>query len=216
MQFLEQLTTYLRQTENPVARGQTIGPSRVEPAWARNQLLHALEKLESKESEPRNPIEAPFGFGPHSRLAWLHDKWLKRDAVVRFSQQLERLLTESFARGFSAQQTEALIGVAIERQVGLSSELQSKVRTLELDRLAKVASSRVFNDAYRHLELDVPAYAEQIRAVRVTENTTSLTQIGQVYLELKGFEAVRWLTLIETIQSQGVRDPWRLRGPNKT
>jgi signal transduction histidine kinase len=54
------------------------------------------------------------------------------------------------------------------------------------------------------------AYATAIRATRGSPPHLSLTPIGHVFLELTGRDAIRWLLHVESAQSTGPADPWRV------
>jgi signal transduction histidine kinase len=53
-------------------------------------------------------------------------------------------------------------------------------------------------------------YAREIRAVRLIDESATVTPIGRLVLDLPAQSAVRWLLALETAQSNGWNDDWRL------
>jgi signal transduction histidine kinase len=108
----------------------------------------------------------------------------------------------------SQEEIESWVELTIARQVGLRDELPSRVRTLEIDRLAEMAWNDSSVQPGDHI--DIAAYAAAIRATRKVGTVLALTPIGRVFLELTGRDAIRWLLHVEVAQSFGPFDPWRL------
>lgn len=204
MSFLDQLSEHLRAVAQPTGRQETTAPvTSVEPAFARSAFIRALERLEKKQHKAVDAERAA------RYLEDLFKGWLEEDAAVIFANRMSQLLRESIGRGASDKEVEAWIELAIARQVGLDDGLASRVRTLEIDRLAGMAAA----DALRFRltkNINVAAYATAIRATRGGDASATLTAIGRVFLELTGRDAIRWLLHVEAAQSFGPADPWRL------
>jgi signal transduction histidine kinase len=160
-----------------------------------------LERLEQVHGTAK---ESPYKLSPEQ----LFKRWQQDDRVVRFSRRMAQLLRASIGRNASQEEIESWIELAIARQVGLSDGLSSRIRTLEIDRLAEVAWQGV--STLQTETIDVAAYAAAIRATRGVGAVVALTPIGRVFLELTGRDAIRWLLHVEAAQSFGPADPWRL------
>ncbi|MCY0996686.1 ATP-binding protein [Myxococcus sp. MISCRS1] len=214
MSFLEEFTSHLQSIDGRNGDVQFRHESVVVPALVRKQLLNALEKLRAIDPKKRLALASTTlvdslngnTSNPQARLA----TWQEQDRVVRFAKQLEKLLRDSFAQEASPLEVQELLCVAIERCNRVPSALSSEILTLELDRLSRIALSRVFETVTRHFELEPEIYANQIRAVRTTAGRTTLTSIGRVFLELMGRESIRWLLHVEAAQSIDFADPWRV------
>jgi signal transduction histidine kinase len=190
--FLDRLSEYLRDVAPHPGRPRVSAvPAIIDPAFARTALIRALERL---EQEP-NP----------ERLLLM---WQQDDRVVRFSRRMAQLLRESFGVNASQEEMESWLELAIARRVGLGDVLPSRIRTLEIDRLAEMAwSDSLVQPGDR---FDIAAYAAAIRATRRVGTVLALTPIGRVFLELTGRDAIRWLLHVEVALSFGPFDPWRL------
>jgi signal transduction histidine kinase len=176
-------------------------PAGINPAFARNALIRALERL---EQEHGNSGKYPLDRDPEELFrAWQHD-----DAVVRFTKRMAQLLRESIGRNASDKEIEAWVELGISRLIGLNDGLDSRIRTLEIERLAHIARDDAFKESAEHI--DISAYAAAIRATRRVGAGFALTAIGRVFLELTGRDAIRWLLHVEAAQSFGPADPWRL------
>jgi signal transduction histidine kinase len=205
--FLDSLGEYLREVEVlPSDRVVMVVPPAVEPAFARNAFIRALERLGQEKQghgdagTPRRSTSPDYIFGV----------WQQNDEIVRFSERMAHLLSGSIGKDASDEDIHALIEVAIARQVGLSDSLQSRIKTLELDRLAKIAKDEAFRTPGQVDRSKYAAYASAIRATRGVGANLALTPIGRIYLELTGRDAIRWLLHVEAAQSFGPSDPWRL------
>lgn len=58
--------------------------------------------------------------------------------------------------------------------------------------------------------LDIARYALEVRATRTMESGSEISSIGRVLLGLPEGDAIQWLLTIETMQSMGPRDHWRM------
>lgn len=201
MSFLDRLGDYLREvSQSPERQGSSAPSVSIDPAFARNSLIRALERLEQEHAVVEKT--------PRVRLELLLAHWQEDDRVVRFARRLVPLLRESIGRDASDKEIESWVELAIANQVGLKDGLPSRIRTLEIERLAEIARADAFGQRDEHI--DVAAYAAAIRATRRTGAGLALTPIGRVFLELTGRDAIRWLLHIEAAQSFGPTDPWRL------
>lgn len=202
MSFLDQLSGYLHAVVQSPERGEPLAPTgRIDPAWVRNAFIHTLERLEQSEQGAR------LSRNGLPLTEELFENWQREDAIVHFAERMVQLLRESIGRDTSDEQLKVWIELAMARQAGLSDALDSRVRTLELDRLARLARTDAFEVRAR---IDVAAYATAIRATRGIGTARTLTAIGRVFLELSGRDAVRWLLHVEAAQSVGPADPWRV------
>lgn len=216
MSFLDNLGDYLRGQLDPSSTQRTTAITVLEPVAIRVQLLKALEKLEQFNTKGIDPstLVSPhawlFGLSHKPDIQELLREWQQNDAVVRFAAQAEQLLRESFARNSTSKDIEELVAIAIERRVGLPSELPSRVLTLELDRISQVAYNKVFALRRPIDSVDIDAYSASIRATRRHGSSVAVTPIGRIFLELTGRDALRWLLHVEVSQSIGPIDPWRV------
>jgi len=200
--FLDRLSEYLRDVAPPSGRPKVaVVPAMIDPAFSRDALIRALERLEQAHGAAGS---YPRGRTPEQLL----NTWQQNDRVVRFARLMSQLLRESIGRSASQEQIESWIELAIARLVGLEDELPSRIRTLEVERLARVAWADVSSLNAQHI--DFAAYAAAIRATRGVGQGVILTPIGRVFLELTGRDAIRWLLHVEVAQSFGPLDPWRL------
>ena len=169
--------------------------SMLDAGTARLQLIEALERrqAEKKSGSPESAFEA----------------WQKDDRVVRFAEVLAALLKQSIGRNATRAQLSAFIGIAIKRRIGLKDSLSSEVKTLELDRLAGVAWNQTGGDSASGWHR-ADEYVTAIRAAFRRESKEVVTPIGQVFLQLTGKDAIRWLLNVEAAQSVGPRDDWRV------
>ena len=206
MSFLDNLSDYLRALGDTSASTAVVTPTAVDPATVRMQLIRILERL---ESAPEATSQVVLGSDKPDIHALLHI-WQNEDAVVRFAKRMSSLLRGSFGKSATAKDLGEWVEVAIARRLGLRDSLTTQVRTLELDRLAEIAFNEVFRlgEGGDLSKLDI--YAAAVRATRTTGGTVTLTAVGRVFLELSGRDAIRWLLYVETAQSTGPRDSWRI------
>lgn len=205
MSFLDKLREYLqglgRASEQPGAVPAPV----IDAATVRDQLVRVLERLDQHQHEPSaSDVAKAIDIG-----AALKD-WQRDDRVVRFARRLEQLLRQSIGKDASAKEIEAWIELALARQFGLPDKLPSSVRTLEIQRLGEIAITETLGRSSFSSTFDMAAYATAIRATRGLPPHISITPIGHVFLELTGRDAIRWLLHVESAQSTGPADPWRV------
>jgi signal transduction histidine kinase len=205
MNFAEVVRTELLriQATTPPAGADTT-PGRAE-ASARNDLpdaakirLHFIEALERRQAaRPSGIVETEF------------ERWQNNDRLIRFAEALGTMLKQSIGRGATNNQLEDFIRVGIARRLGLPDSLSSEVRNLELDRLAGLAWSHSGGEPSSDWRT-ADEYVVAIRAVTRRDGRALLSPIAQVFLQLTGKDAIRWLLNIEAAQSVGPSDDWRV------
>lgn len=90
---------------------------------------------------------------------------------------------------------------ALDAAIGCLERETPLVDRLELEQVV---------DEFDDYERNVETYAIENRLVRDdSAGLIHLTGLGQVFLRLRGKDAVRWLLTIEVGQSRGFSDPWR-------
>lgn len=57
-------------------------------------------------------------------------------------------------------------------------------------------------------QFETMEYALENRLLRIDSNVRRLTELGRIFLRLRGRDAVRWLLTVELAQTTGRRDPW--------
>lgn len=203
MAFLDVLREYLQEIQDrPSQAGNGTASPAFDPAAIRSHLIRCLERLEEQDRAAGRP-------GNKDTYKILLKNWHEGDAVVRFARRMEHLLRAGMSQGASAQERQKQIEVALSRRLGLSDELPSTIRTLELDRLSAIAETEAFMSHFDATFASVDAYAAAIRATRQSGAALTLTPIGRVFLELTGRDAIRWLLHVEVAQSTGPGDDWR-------
>lgn len=205
MGFVDDLKSYLLPLrDSPRVEGPANKAASFEPdlAWSRKKSIEIFERLEKEgPSRPKQSYESQYR------------EWTSADRDLRFTRKMKELLAQGFLQDAPPSEVEGHISIAMARYLGLKDALSSAARTLELDRLAKEASSATYEpDGRRH---DDPwrqpgSYALEIRATRRTHRETLLTPIGKVFIELTGRDAIQWLLSVEVAQSTGPADDWRL------
>ncbi len=206
--FLTALRAYLGQLATAPL------PPDHEPAisatWAQALVVKTLERVEQGEGRTANILADLDGF---------IQQWLDKESGVRFIQRWDELLRGSFAHSTPLPERQRLLEVGLCRWFGISERLPTEVRTRAVDELGQQAALAIFGvnryspeDRARQqerlrLQQNVSEYAVAIGAIRNTAHGTVLTPIGQVFLDLQGRDAVRWLLRLEVHQSTGPRDP---------
>jgi signal transduction histidine kinase len=210
MTFADELKSYLLQVQQ--------GDMQVEPrlieldtAWIRGVAIQLFEQLERQEGSDLSP--EMFGkkfktwMEPSESLFWT----ILPSLAERFAARLSRLLQGSFLKGGSRKELEHYVRLGMALQIGVQEEVPSLSRRMELNRLAKIASSS--EDTNKTVKVgwrNEAEYALEIRAIRKSGTRLELTPIGSVFLGLAGRDAIQWLLSVEVAQSTGPRDEWRL------
>lgn len=202
--FLTQLSTYLqRLTEPHKSREQEGEPIVVDPAWAQSVLLRTLERVEQGESSDRHH---------QKRAAQYLQEWQYQDRIITFVRELIRLLRHGLAASEPEEQVKGLVELGLARWLDLPGELQTQVRTAELDRLVAEANKFAFNPnpSIHRAKFDVAHYAASNQLVTRKEGRVQISSLGQQFLEHQGREAVRFLLRVEVQLALGPLDPDRL------
>lgn len=198
--FLEAVKTYLHRLNQP-ALSQPEDAGQVDPVWARNLLLRTLERYERTDGGIAVPSVV---------IGNQLEEWRGGDRIVVFVRELMRLLRGSFAADLDDAQVKACVELGLARWFQLPGELESRVRTLELDRLVREAYRLSAQSSRAFVGLDVVRYAAANQlAVRHT-GRPRVSPLGQVLLNLEGRDAVRWLLQVEAHLALGDEDPDRL------
>lgn len=180
----------------------------ISDAWARELVIRTFERVERGESTNARILE---------NLGFTLQYWQTEDRGVRFIRRLDQLLRGSFAESAPLSERKRLLEVGLCLRLDIPAQLSTAVRTLTMLQLAQTATDEILgNPSYDHrndegmehiLHQFVSDYALAIRAVRNTAHGIVITPIGQVFLDLQGRDAVRWLLRLEVHQSTGPRDP---------
>ena len=205
MSFLDDLREYLQGLSYASEQPKAVPAPTINAATARNQLIRVLERLEQYQREPSASAAAK---AVDIRAAL--ERWQRDDYVVHFARSMDEFLRQSIGKDASATEIEAWIELALARHFGLPDKLPSSVRTLEIERLGSSARAMAIARSYFNTTFDMGAYATAIRATCGSPPHLSLTPIGHVFLELTGRDAIRWLLHVESAQSTGPADPWRV------
>lgn len=193
MSLLDELRAYLERVSSP---NPLFTP---DVAAHRRALIEALEELE-RQGESADSI------------AKIHRIW--SSDLARYVEHLGTLLLSGLGYGESQDVVASQINVAIKRALGLDASLGSEARDLELDRLcSEVAEGRplaVLKNKFAGTPApNVGRYALEIRAVR-RAGAFTVTPIGRLVLDLSDRDARRWLLAVESVQSRGRNDLWRI------
>lgn len=183
MAFEPELRIYLEQIERTAPSRASVSVRRIDEHELHHHLLARLHEL----SDVRTPqwLERLF-------TAWSR----KVGALARFLETLPRQLAPvddvaalAFARG------------VLDAAISYPDLPLALANRLEMQRIAGMFAST---------DNSVEAYALENRLVRSAGPLQSrMTELGRVFLRLRGKDAIRWLMTCEVIQSTGVSDPWR-------
>lgn len=184
MSFESDLRSYLER----------IGTEASEPVRVRHIDPDALyEHLLLRLRDHERLADPEFQFETEHRIKKSHAEWPPR-RIQAFANFLELLpaskapVDSDNARLFG-QQT---LDVAL---YGNWRKMSAVVR-LELARLVT--------------EFEVTEYALENRLLRIESDRRRLTELGRVFLRLRGRDAVRWLLTVEITQTTGRRDSWHV------
>lgn len=144
------------------------------------------------------------------RAQALMDKWLRPSFATFIEEVAEGIKADVVEPDASPAEIAALVNVAISRLLGDSSTTGSLARDKMLDQIAKRAELRLYVYSQREGWDSPLRYAFEIRAVRKHGDRITLTPLGATLLDLPGSDAVRWLLAVESAQSLGPNDDWRV------
>lgn len=200
--------TALRQYLEPLASAPPPPDQEpaIEAAWARALVIRTFERVERGESTNARILD---------NLGFILQYWQTEDRGVRFIRRLDQLLRGSSAESAPLSERKRRLEVGLCYRLAIPERLSTTVLTITVGQLADQAAEEIFGrpigsqedeeaEALHQLVYD---YAVAIRAVRNTAHGIVITPIGQVFLDLQGRDAVRWLLRLEVHQSTGPRDP---------
>lgn len=200
--------TALRQYLEPLASAPPPPDQEpaIEAAWARALVIRTFERVERGESNNARLLD---------NQGFTLQYWQTDDRGVRFIRRLDQLLRGSFAESAPLSERKRLLEVGLCYRLAIPERLSTAVRTITVHQLADQAAEEIFgrligsqeDEEAEELHQVVCDYAVAIRAVRDTAHGEVLTPIGQVFLDLQGRDAVRWLLRLEVHHSTGPRDP---------
>jgi signal transduction histidine kinase len=132
-----------------------------------------------------------------SAVVWqLFHEWPAK--LARFARYLETLPIQLAPTDREA--AKSFARRALDQAIGLPDPSLLLVDRLELERVA---------DEFVHGGANVDVYALENQLVRNDRpRRVRLTELGRVFLGLRGKDAVRWLLTAEVLQSSGASDPW--------
>ena len=135
-----------------------------------------------------------------------------RESLPTFLEEVADQIREVVAPNGSREEVTKLINAMIDWQL-CGDESTTGVRGLdeEIARVAESAHVRLKRRRNRDGWESPARYAFEIRAIaRKHPDRHTLTRSGAAFLELPGIDAVRWLLALESAQSLGPVDEWRL------
>src|SRR5262249_53891049 len=136
-----------------------------------------------------------------------------KDSLPTFLEEVADQILEVVAPNASREEVTKLINAAIDWELCCGDESTTGSRGLdeEIGRVAELARARLKRRRTRDGWESPARYAFEIRAItRKHVDRHTLTRIGAAFLELPGIDAIRWLLALESAQSIGPADEWRL------
>jgi signal transduction histidine kinase len=136
-----------------------------------------------------------------------------RESLPTFLEEVADQIQEIVAPNASREEVTKLINAAINWELRGDDESTIGSRGLdeEIRRVAESARARLKWRRHRDGWESPARYAFEIRAIsRNHPDRHTLTRSGAALLELPGIDAVRWLLALESAQSLGPLDEWRL------
>lgn len=169
------------------------------------ELHRYLDRIASPGRVPYRVID-PEDLRKHllRRLAELDEPGLVRGLFRYWSPKLRRLaayLSDHPSRAIPNDRAGALAYATrvLDSPLGFTAE-SPIVEALELRRIA---------DGFGDHGHPIGDYALENRLVRGERGLSRATELGRIFLKLRGKDAVRWLLTIEVVGSRGWTDPWR-------
>lgn len=210
MGFLERLRSYLERVERTP---EGLPWVRIDMAAHRQHFAVDCDRANERR-EAR--LEQLLGRGEET-TAWTrlaHEERQQQrqlgESLTKFVEDVADRILEALAPGASAEELTRLINVAISSQCDGQATTGSPGLDEEILRLANQARERT-RSLYPRDGWESPAqYAFEVQATRRKNDRSWITRHGVVFLELSGIDAVRWLLALESAQSLGPTDPWRL------
>jgi signal transduction histidine kinase len=144
----------------------------------------------------------------------IEDMRQRRESLPVFVEEVADHILETLAPSASQEEVTKLINVAISwgrLWQGWESMTGSPGIDEEMGRIAELARARIEWRKHRDGWESPARYAFEIRAIaRSHADRHTLTRSGAAFLGLSGIDAVRWLLALESAQSLGPMDEWRI------
>ncbi len=221
MAFLERLRGYLERVER---EPEGLPVIRVDVAAHRQHLAEAsdpvIERVIARAELPRATA------ADHKRLQEQLERMReRRELLPAFVEEVADQIVETLAPSASQEEVTRLINVAIRSEFwdgwgpserrgpweGYNSMTGSQGFDEEMARVAELARARLKWRSNRDGWESPARYAFEVRAIaRKHADRHTLTRSGTAFLGLPGIDAVRWLLALESAQSLGPMDDWRI------
>lgn len=210
MGFLERLRGYLERVER--------APDGL-PAIHVDVAAHRWHLADVSDPVMERAMERAISAGEESleqlkRLEKLSEEMRqRRESLPVFVEEVADHILETFAPSASQEDVTKLINAAIDRGLwnGYESRTGSRGIDEEMGRIAELAHARITWRSSRDGWESPARYAFEIRATaRKHADRHMLTRSGSAFLGLPGIDAVRWLLALESAQSLGPMDEWRI------
>jgi len=184
MEFLDQLRAFLESPRHIQTR--KAAPDNL-AARASTRLYELLERGE-KSWVP-------------GVLRMMHHVWTGPGKLARFT---GHAWAEVQGIAKSDQEAQRLVLLCLEQAVGMEArESCSQLERMEIGRVVDLCLKATTGPT----SLEVEAYAVEVGLWRPGAATT--TGAGDVFRDLVGTDAVKWLLHLEALRSTGPNDPWR-------
>lgn len=180
--FESDLRRYLERIDTEAR--EPVRMRRIDPNALHEHLLRRLRDHE-KGTDPEFQSETEL------KIKKLHAEW-PPGRLQAFASFLE-LLPESVAP-IDSDNAQAFAQQTLDVATYGDWRIKSVVVRLELARLVT--------------QFEITEYAVENRLLRVDSDSRRLTEVGRIFLRLRGRDAVRWLLTVEVAQTTGRRDPW--------
>jgi signal transduction histidine kinase len=197
MKFLDALKDLLRSVERGEVRDRSTARE-FDLAAARRYFLEALERVERGGDSPERGAQEDL-----PRFL----SWIRSGDLDAFFDASVTELRRGFCANSSRSELQRHLHQVIDVTLGIPLGGISRVRRTELQRIASMAQELVEQtESYG----DRVRYATELRLLRAGGGVLALSPIGRVLVGLPERDAVNWLLLLETQQSLGVKDEWRV------
>ncbi|HWN71745.1 MAG TPA: HAMP domain-containing sensor histidine kinase [Haliangium sp.] len=199
MTLVDRLQAYLtRLRDQP---GSFTPPSGKELAHLRQHLRARFEDA-TQQSKPEEQAQLTDEF-----QLWLEDL---EAFAFQICWRLEKLaIRESERTTALSHAIDAELPRIVRRCIS-NSEVPTALWHAPLSRSAKFARKQRMYDLHWRRTHTVMRYAAEMRLTRSAGNLVEVTTMGEVFLQLVGRDAIRWLLALEVIQSLGGNDEWRM------
>lgn len=211
MGFLERLRGYLDRVERAPEGLPVI---HVDVAAHRQHFAEASDPvMERALNRAISPAEERMEQREERLQKLVEELRQRRESLPVFVEEVADHILETLAPSASQEEVTKLINVAINR--GLWDHYESMTGSRGLDeemlRIAELARARIEWRNSRDGWESPARYAFEIRAIaRKHADRHTLTRSGAAFLGLSGIDAVRWLLALESAQSLGPMDEWRI------